>query len=131
MPQLSSINRVGALLAISIVLTFTITSFVHQGVSHAGGGCVASLAEGSAPEPYWFYESQRIGWPLPWLEIVTEGCFVQRASRPVLNAGGLLTNAAASVLVFGLLMAATRRRATDHEASSVSPSATAHQLPER
>jgi hypothetical protein len=100
MAQNNSMVRVVALLTFSIAVTFAVSILPGRSVSHAGGGCVSSFEHGIVAEAYWGYESQRIGWPLAWLEIITEGCFDARASRPVFHIDGLLLTTAASVLVF-------------------------------
>jgi hypothetical protein len=101
MEQNRSSVRIVALLIVSIGLTFAVSSMLQHEASHAGGGCVSSLAEGA--EATSAYERRNIGWPVTWLSVTNEGCFAERTRSVHVHAEGLLVTAAASALVFGLM----------------------------
>jgi hypothetical protein len=101
MEQNRSSVRIVVLLLVSVGLSIAVSSMLQHGASHAGGGCVSSLAEGA--EATSAYESRNIGWPVTWLSITNEGCFAERTRTVHVHAEGLLVTAAASVLAFGLM----------------------------
>ena len=82
------------LVSILLLILFIACQFVFRQTWHAGGMCIHILPDGPEfPSPeggHPLIEGSRVGWPIPFLVKVYEGCFDERQSQVKWNIPFLL-----------------------------------------